>query len=39
MVSLSDQLVPAVEVSLSSDSSQVMNVPQDEEELVPLLAK
>lgn len=39
MVSLSDQLVPSVEVSLSPDSSQVTAVGQGEEELVPLLVK
>ena len=39
MVSLNEQLVPAVEVSLSSESSQVMNASQGEEELVPILAK
>ena len=39
MVSLNEQLVPAVEVSLSSESSQVTNASQGEEEPVPLLAK
>ncbi len=39
MVSLNAQTLPASEVSLSPDSSSVVNASQGEEELVALLAK